>query len=208
MGRSCCEQKAPPSPPNHASTEARENRISCQDPSQSTENLTVAPDESGTNGINVDIVDTRAGGYCQQSEESQGDFEISCEDQCCETNIVRSGTQRNDSGPSNEIDTQSCAKGVSSCCDEGPVISASHKAEESPSHAETMTDACCGPKPPKQRISAGSNQPDVTDCCRGKDSPCCDEACLDRLALRACKGEQTVLCTDPTGRCVLPWIDP
>lgn len=203
MGRSCCDQQAPPSLPKQASAQSLGSRNSPQKRSQSTENVISAPYESRTSDISMDTVNTSAGDCCPRSEEDQGESAISCADQCCENKVVCSGTQRDDSGPSNKIDGQSCTKGVSSCCGEDPIISATNKTEEPPFKAETTNDSCCGPKPLKQRISAGS-KPDVTDCCRGKKSPCCDEACLDRLALRKCQGEQPGSCTDPRGRCMLP----
>lgn len=42
-------------------------------------------------------------------------------------------------------------------------------------------DACCSGK------DSAANAAEDPDCCRGKPSPCCDDACLDRLAARECR---------------------
>ncbi|OAA60314.1 ATPase, P-type, heavy metal translocating [Niveomyces insectorum RCEF 264] len=54
------------------------------------------------------------------------------------------------------------------------------------------TDGCCSspmpassPPPP-----TGATRP---ECCEGKTTPCCDDACLDRIALRECESQQPLL---------------
>jgi Cu2+-exporting ATPase len=61
----------------------------------------------------------------------------------------------------------------------------------------TEEEACCAPKPdsdckkgccsaPNPPPSDGTHTP-VPGCCEGKAAPCCDQSCLDRLALRECE---------------------
>ncbi|RDA86596.1 hypothetical protein CP532_5978 [Ophiocordyceps camponoti-leonardi (nom. inval.)] len=56
-------------------------------------------------------------------------------------------------------------------CNQDPStsISGQQKAAEAP-----CPDTCCG------------DEPTDPDCCRGKPSPCCDDSCIERLALREC----------------------
>lgn len=49
-------------------------------------------------------------------------------------------------------------------------------------------DACCSKAP-----QAVGDPSDVPACCKGKQSPCCDVSCLDRLAARECH-QQRVTC--------------
>ncbi|XP_044723949.1 e1-E2 ATPase domain-containing protein [Hirsutella rhossiliensis] len=54
-------------------------------------------------------------------------------------------------------------------------------------------DGCCDDSPTKVSFKTDSDAP---DCCRGKSSPCCDDSCLERLALRECKTRLTTSCVD------------
>jgi Cu2+-exporting ATPase len=40
------------------------------------------------------------------------------------------------------------------------------------------------------RQTGDGDTPGPPPCCDGKPSPCCDESCLDRLALRTCRDEK------------------
>ncbi|CAI7611702.1 unnamed protein product [Penicillium glandicola] len=44
-----------------------------------------------------------------------------------------------------------------------------------------------------------SLEPIAAECCEGRPSPCCDEACLDRLALRECDAGACNPCMEATG---------
>lgn len=46
-------------------------------------------------------------------------------------------------------------------------------------------DDCCSSKP----SSVESQDLDPTSCCEGKQSPCYNSSCIDRLALRACASQ-------------------
>ncbi|KAK4225073.1 E1-E2 ATPase-domain-containing protein [Podospora fimiseda] len=52
----------------------------------------------------------------------------------------------------------------------------------------TCSSGCCGGERPPA-IEAVPDQVDEPPCCRGKPAPCCDESCLNRVALRACERE-------------------
>ncbi|KAK3369685.1 copper-translocating P-type ATPase [Lasiosphaeria ovina] len=64
------------------------------------------------------------------------------------------------------------------CCDE-----ASQAGQDNVNGAKTgrgVGASYCTP-------DAASKEPQTPECCENKQSPCCDETCLDRLALRACE---------------------
>lgn len=48
---------------------------------------------------------------------------------------------------------------------------------------EDSSGCCASDGCSDDKITKDTNKP---DCCRGKESPCCDTSCLDRLALREC----------------------
>ncbi|RFU74459.1 copper-translocating p-type atpase [Trichoderma arundinaceum] len=59
-----------------------------------------------------------------------------------------------------------------------------------------LNDDCCAPQPAKSSCSKGccskiespcSDNARAPACCEGKTAPCCDQTCLDRLALRECE---------------------
>lgn len=202
MGHSCCNQKAPSSPTSHASIEAQQNQICPQEPSQSSDKVIVAPCESRASNASVDM-DKSPGDGCEHDKKEKELSVMTCADGCCGDSAITSGIQQSDFGPSNEIDGQSCAEGDSACCEEGPVAAVATEPGGLPLRTDTKADDCCGPKQPKPSISDASNPPNASDCCRGKGSPCCDEACLDRLALRECKGKRNASFTDMRGRCML-----
>jgi len=55
-----------------------------------------------------------------------------------------------------------------------------------PVAAHEIKDDCCdAPQTPTEAAS-----PVNPECCDGTTVPCCDDTCLDRLALRACEGEK------------------
>lgn len=46
-------------------------------------------------------------------------------------------------------------------------------------------------------------EPTVVECCEGKSSPCCNETCLDRLAMRECDMGSSTHCMEAAGHCML-----
>ncbi|KAH6139071.1 hypothetical protein HBI64_033620 [Parastagonospora nodorum] len=55
-------------------------------------------------------------------------------------------------------------------------------------------DDCCSSKP----TNVESQDLDPPNCCEGKQSPCCNSSCIDRLALRACAAQINKTSSAPT----------
>lgn len=126
---------------------------------------------------------------CQPKDDKCGD-----KDGCCGTNTDSDSEPANCCAPSpKESIDEGCAK---PCC-------STEKTKQLP----TKDNGCCGPKSPSQPADNccgppannttpqhGCTTPSVStvkldkapSCCEGKPSPCCDSACIDRLALREC----------------------
>ena len=83
----------------------------------------------------------------------------------------------------------------SGCCDsqaEKPVqvAEAAAKTAGEDTCCSASAEDCCGPTPPSKSASDKADP----DCCDGTTAPCCDDSCLDRLALRACEtGKKPVI---------------
>ncbi|KAK4093052.1 hypothetical protein Purlil1_2209 [Purpureocillium lilacinum] len=110
--------------------------------------------------------------------------EKSCSDGCCDKPLANKqntdavALQANISNDGQ----QTCTEG---CCDKPPANTQTtdalaHLTNASIGEKQAFTDGCCDSQPVDTKVN------DSTDCCRGKSSPCCDESCLDRLALREC----------------------
>ncbi len=65
-----------------------------------------------------------------------------------------------------------------------------------------LDDDCCAPKPTGPSCNKGCcstpelpciNDTRARSCCEGKAAPCCDQSCLDRLALRECENPEPSL---------------
>ncbi|OQE80215.1 hypothetical protein PENNAL_c0047G10048 [Penicillium nalgiovense] len=61
----------------------------------------------------------------------------------------------------------------------------------------TPTNARSGT--PRSNEPATSAEPIAAECCEGKSSPCCNETCLDRLALRECDTGSNTPCMEAAG---------
>jgi Cu2+-exporting ATPase len=100
-------------------------------------------------------------------------------DACCQGNSIPSGFAESTTG---KVGCQAKESGsISPCASSGPV-----------------PKKCCD-SVPLSRADSATNKPKVADCCRGKASPCCDETCLDRLALRECTS-RSLLGDNDSGR--------
>ncbi|MBE3042636.1 hypothetical protein IMZ48_08675 [Candidatus Bathyarchaeota archaeon] len=80
--------------------------------------------------------------------------------------------------------------GDTSCYDDG----ASPSSTIEYANADCNEGCCLEPGPPK------TEDPDNPSCCEAKTSPCCDEACLDRIALRECDVSSGILLPAPFKR--------
>ncbi|KGO68092.1 ATPase, P-type, K/Mg/Cd/Cu/Zn/Na/Ca/Na/H-transporter [Penicillium italicum] len=100
------------------------------------------------------------------------------------------------------------------CCDDQSIEAIGEK--DVPScGASAFTEACCAkdsttktgilkrsvscPGTPRSSEPATSAEPTVAECCEGKSSPCCNETCLDRLAIRECDTGSSTPCMEADG---------
>ncbi|PTB67796.1 heavy metal translocatin [Trichoderma citrinoviride] len=124
------------------------------------------------------------------------------EDPCCDGHVPDGnaeeldiiddcGKLNNDHSSSNEDDDQSCQD---SCCGDSEDELQDESACQNMDKAANLEDDCCAPQPSCNKGCCSNEEkpcPDdkpAPDCCEGKISPCCDQTCLDRLALRECQG--------------------
>lgn len=82
------------------------------------------------------------------------------------------------------------------CCTEGePETKRSVSRCDEEAIVKTNSKTCCPPEPvsklqdcsPTNAVSESVDERDAPDCCKGKTSPCCDEECIERIALRDCQ---------------------
>ena len=80
------------------------------------------------------------------------------------------------------------AKKAESCCVGIPTSQVKKEKCCSSSEVPAAQASCCQPdqKTPCVTESAAAKEP-APECCQGKTSPCCDEACIERIALRECQ---------------------
>jgi hypothetical protein len=76
-----------------------------------------------------------------------------------------------------------------------PIESGLKSSQDSATHdmpAAACEDGCCDDVNTQDDCYGitGTGKPEAPPCCKDKPSPCCDTACLDRLALRACEDEK------------------
>lgn len=100
----------------------------------------------------------------------------SCQDACCDSDEPPMLNEK--PGPTG------CQSG---CCDAeakkpAQVAEAAVKAGAEDACCSVAADNCCSAFPPKD-----VNSPPDPECCDGTKVPCCDDSCLDRIALRACE---------------------
>ncbi|OPB43264.1 hypothetical protein A0O28_0111280 [Trichoderma guizhouense] len=98
-----------------------------------------------------------------------------------------------------------------SCCGESVEELQTDKTSESKAQEVDLKDDCCAPQISQSSCSKGCCSkgdkpcPDIIKappCCEGKISPCCDQTCLDRLALRECESLGSGLSTNkPASNC-------
>ncbi len=107
-----------------------------------------------------------SGGVAEEPLATPTQTPTACKDSCC-------GQK---SEVSNEKDMGAQAKGDCSetSCEPTTINSG-------------CTDNCCSAPGPTQNVHDVSTE---TECCDGTTLPCCDDSCLDRLALRACEGKK------------------
>ncbi|KAK1248039.1 hypothetical protein MKX07_000927 [Trichoderma sp. CBMAI-0711] len=122
------------------------------------------------------------------------------DDPCCDSDVSDSHAGELDivaaceELKNNKDDKLSCQD---SCCGESEDELQGEMACQNEDEAANLEDDCCAPQLSctKGCCSNEDNRPcpdykAEPDCCKGKPSPCCDQTCLDRLALRECEGPE------------------
>ncbi len=186
-GSTCCGPPAA-SPLEQSAIPAAPEQDSCCDDSNSTADCDADPLKA------VDAVRSECGDEdnFNNLRETQS---TSCRDACC--------------GGSTEQPAEADSRGsgldvVTPCQDD------TERAVEGSGKASA---GCCTPKPASdpgcKKGCCSPTKPTVTDdtpvpsCCEGKAAPCCDESCLDRLALRECENHEShgmvIVFRDPAG---------
>lgn len=114
----------------------------------------------------------------------------------------------NDADSCGASDSKSDGGCKDSCCGDGDASGAVE--EPIPAPAGCQSGCCGGQKEEVATTSKADSQahhdngrgcdspaaaehgtkPEDPECCDGTTVPCCDDSCLDRLALRACEGEK------------------
>jgi Cu2+-exporting ATPase len=106
---------------------------------------------------------------------------MGCESGCCGPPVPASvpAPEPAASQMSSQSDIGSCKD---PCCDEDKAVT---KLKDKGRATDEKTGSCCA----SDGCEDGKNNSgdDAPDCCRGKMSPCCNAACIDRLAIRECK---------------------
>ena len=108
-----------------------------------------------------------------------------CEGGCCNDQSTE---------PIGERDIPSCGASASkeACC----------TGNRTPEAGKLNRSVSCS-STPLSTDPATSAEPTVAECCEGKSSPCCNETCLDRLALRECDMWSSTHCIETAGHCML-----
>ncbi|CZS74175.1 unnamed protein product [Fusarium graminearum] len=73
---------------------------------------------------------------------------------------------------------------VDSCSNQDKAVTGLKDNEEA---LNEQANDCCASTDCKDGKNSSDDHDDTPDCCRGKTSPCCNAACIDRLAVRDCK---------------------
>lgn len=162
----------------------------------------VAADGKGEEGAGCN--DGCCGSKVEAPVDANKAPDASCNDGCCGSKVETVADVKTEDcsdgccGPKTEaaVDTKTkdCNDG---CCSSGtkPILTA-----KDPEPAKDCADGCCVPKPAGKE----AKDPTVMDCCRGKPSPCCDESCLERLALRECDSSCSKTACGSSSKCMSP----
>lgn len=117
---------------------------------------------------------------CDESSCSPKPATSSCQKGCC---------SKDDPNPTKPLEKEvGCQKG---CCSKPATLSCQKGccSKDDPNPTKPLEQGigcqkgCCSKTP--------SVSSDAPPCCEGKPAPCCNDACIERLALRECKNEKT-----------------
>lgn len=78
------------------------------------------------------------------------------------------------------------------CCG-GPTEEAQDSAGHEVKDAVLDNDCCASVSTEPGCNNGCCSTPELPRCCEGKTTPCCDQSCLDRLALRECENHELAL---------------
>ncbi|KAK0639724.1 copper-translocating P-type ATPase [Cercophora newfieldiana] len=125
------------------------------------------------------------GGSCCAPDSKDDD---NCKDSCCEDDNASSADEKPTAAPNG------CQSG---CCGERAENGASMPNSDSQLSGNNGQESCVPTAVVADSNSGGPSQahedgtsPSAPECCDGTIVPCCDDSCLDRLALRACESEK------------------
>jgi hypothetical protein len=201
MGRSCCGSTPPQADaidkaevkrPDTSSVDCNggtSSEISGQE--NSRENSAVQNNDNSNTTSSAKIADP----WCEEpTETSKGKAPPgACEGGCC-------GDQSAEAVGIKNVPSLGSSASKEACCAENPntkagILNCSVSSSYTPTHASSGT--------PRPSETATSAKPIVAECCEGKSSPCCNETCLDRLALRECDTGSNIPCMEAAGHCML-----
>lgn len=100
-----------------------------------------------------------------------GEVRNDCETDCCSPSTK----------PLQEDNGEEDTKGCQDACCSLPATKDTKVVEDS-----QCLDACCSKPAAKADRDSKDGKDNRPNCCQGKTTPCCDESCLDRIALRDC----------------------
>ncbi|KAJ6147488.1 hypothetical protein N7497_009470 [Penicillium chrysogenum] len=197
MGRSCCGSTPPQADaidkaevkrPDTSSVDCNggtSSEISGQE--NSRENGAVQNNDNSNTTSSAKIADP----WCEEpTETSKGKAPPgACEGGCC-------GDQSAEAVGIKNVPSLGSSASKEACCAENPntkagILNCSVSSSYTPTHASSGT--------PRPSETATSAKPIVAECCEGKSSPCCNETCLDRLALRECDTGSNIPCMEAAG---------
>jgi Cu2+-exporting ATPase len=200
MGRSCCGStpsqadaidKAEVKNPDISSVNCNGGTSSISGQENACESGAVQKDDNSNTTSSAKIADP----WCEDpTETSKGKAPPgACEGGCC-------GDQSAEAVGIKNVPSLGSSASKEACCAENPtteagVLNCSVSSGYTPTHASSGA--------PWSSEPATSAEPIVAECCEGKSSPCCNETCLDRLALRECDTGSNTSCMEAAGRCML-----
>lgn len=182
-----------------------------------------------THEIDLKELDTSSATCYGGAPTEKSSQQSSCGDRAVQNN--KTSNNNNNTASSTEIEESSCNKPANLCkgkarpgpCEGGCCNDQSTEAigdKDVPScGASAAKEACCVGNPtteagkldpsvfcsrtPLLSDPATSVESTVAECCEGKSSPCCNETCLDRLALRECNMNSSTHCMETVEHCML-----
>ncbi|CAG8007916.1 unnamed protein product [Penicillium nalgiovense] len=196
MGRSCC--RSTPSQADaidKAEVKTPDTSVNCNGGTSSEifgqensrENGAVKNNDNSNSTSSANIAEP----WCQEpTKTSKGKAPPgACEGACCDDQSAEAVGIKN-------FPSLGTSASKEACCAENPtteagILNCCVSSVYTPTHASSGT--------PRSNEPATSAEPIAAECCEGKSSPCCNETCLDRLALRECDTGSNTPCMEAAG---------